>query len=478
VPPLQDSSGEAGETGAKRALSTANIQQLAEKTIIQDYAPPCVLVNEKYEILYFHGQTERFLSPPIGEASFNILNMAREELRYKLGTILHRAARERKAVASRGLQFKRDGGFTTVDIVVRPVVKDPAMGELMMVMFEHKDVEAKPGTKKKGAIAEQITDSRIKALGQELQSTKEYLQTTIEQLETSNEELKSTNEELQSTNEELQSTNEELETSREELQSTNEELDTVNSELQEKVNQLSRANNDLSNLLGSTQIGTIFLDTDLNVKQYTSSASKIFSLIQTDIGRPLRDITSKIDYPNLLKDAEETLRTLIPKEVDLLAKDGIWYSMRILLYRTVENAIEGVVMTFVDISRQVELETRLRRLAGVVIDSNDAVMALGPDGRITAWNKGAERMYGYTEAEALAMNICRIVPEHKRQEALSLIKEIEMGHAVASLETQRLTKDGRILTVWLTISKLTDHNGDIVGVGTTERDISKCKNSK
>jgi two-component system CheB/CheR fusion protein len=215
--------------------------------------------------------------------------------------------------------------------------------------------------KKKSDEAKKM-EPRIAALEQELQSTKEYLQTTIEELETSNEELKSTNEELQSTNEELQSTNEELETSREELQSTNEELETVNNELQNKVEQLSDANNDLNNLLGSTEVATLFLDNDVRIKRFTPGASEIFKLIGADVGRSIGDIVHNLKYEDLLKDVNEVLRNLGRIEKEIQTKNDNWFLMRILPYRTMDNAIDGVAVTFIDITKQKNLEQRLKKL--------------------------------------------------------------------------------------------------------------------
>ena len=210
--------------------------------------------------------------------------------------------------------------------------------------------------------------NRIKELEHEVASTKEYLRTTIEELETSNEELKSTNEELQSANEELQSTNEELETSKEEQQSINEELITVNSEIQQKIDALSKANDDMNNLLAATQIGTVFLDTNLNIQRFTPQAKKIINLIDGDVGRPLRHIVHNLEYDHLVEDAQEALRTLSLKEVEIRATNDTWYSMRVLPYRTTQNVIEGVVVTFVDISdrkhAEMELEETQRRYRG------------------------------------------------------------------------------------------------------------------
>jgi len=337
------------------ALPESNIRYLVEKVILENYAPSCVLVNEKYEIIYFHGQTDRYLSPPTGEPSFNILKMICEELRYKLSSSLHDVVKQKKTFVCKGLQVTRNGGFCTIDMTVRPFTEARASGDLIMVIFEESpSVQKAPGKKKRVYVvsAESESDPRFKAIEQELASTKEYLQTAIEELETTNEELKSTNEELQSTNEELQSTNEELETSREELQSTNEELETVNSELQGKVDELKRTNNDLNNLLESTEIGTIFLDTNLQVKRFTPSVTEIFNLIKTDLGRPIGDITAKITYDNLYKDAKDVLRTLSQKNSEIQTSDGKWFSMQMHPYRTTENVIDGIVITFVDITER------------------------------------------------------------------------------------------------------------------------------
>jgi len=349
----------------KEGAAAAKIRQLAEKVILEHYATPCVLIDEKYNILYFHGKTDTFLSSPAGEPSFNILNMIRDDLRYGLGTILHQAIKQKKTAVAQGLQIKRDDGFLTVDLQVRPLMKPEAIQGLLMVTFEAKKPPEKPekrGKKKKAPEAgEGNIDARVISLEQELQSTKEYLQTTVEELEASNEELKSSNEELQSTNEELQSTNEEMETSKEELQSTNEELGTVNAELQGKMDEVSRSNDDLNNLFASTEVGTIFLDTELRIKSFTPSASKIFNLIKTDIGRSISDLSPKITYEDIHKDAQGVLKTLSQKETEIQTAEGEWFSMRLLPYRTLENVIDGVVMTFVNVNKIKQAEEDLKK---------------------------------------------------------------------------------------------------------------------
>jgi len=364
VPPLFYE-GAFGRRGVetKEGVAEAKIRQLAEKVILEHYAPSCVLVDGKYNILYFHGKTDTFLSPPTGEPSFNILNMIRDDLRYSLGTTLHQAIKQKKTAIAEGIKIKRDDVLITVDLQVRPLMKPEAMQGLMMVTFETKKPPEKRGKEKKvpeSPVGGKI-DTRVISLEQELQSTKEYLQTTVEELEASNEELKSSNEELQSTNEELQSTNEEMETSKEELQSTNEELGTVNAELQGKMDEVSRSNDDLNNLFASTEVGTIFLDTELRIKSFTPSASKIFNLIKTDIGRSINDLSPKIAYEDIHKDAQEVLKTLNQKETEIQTAEGEWFSMRLLPYRTLENVIEGVVITFVDVNKIKKAEEELKK---------------------------------------------------------------------------------------------------------------------
>ena len=462
-----------GEPERRKRPGEKDIHSVAERVILENYAPPGVLVNEKYEIVHFMGKTDKYLETPTGKANFNILKMAREGLRFKLSTALHNAVRQKKATSCESLRVKCNNESRIIDLTVRPLAEANLPQDFMLVMFEDKTPVEKPASKKGKKAVRDDSGPVIASLERELEATREHLQTTIEELETSNEELKSTNEELQSVNEELQSTNEELETSKEELQSTNEELITVNTELQGKVDELSQANNDINNLLSATEIGTIFLDTDLRIKRHTPAATRIFNLIKTDVGRPISDITTKIQYDGLNEDAEEVLETLAHKKKEIRAKNGGWYTVRVAPYRTVDNVIDGVVLTFTDLSKEAD-----RRLAALVKDSNDAVTVHDFDGNITAWNRGAEVMYGYTEQEALRMNIRDIVPKGKRKEAQGMIERIKQEKEVKSFTTQRKSKDGRILDVWLTVTQLADEKGRPVGIATTERDLAWLAESK
>jgi two-component system, chemotaxis family, CheB/CheR fusion protein len=344
------STGQGGVAAQPVPVREMNLRDVVQKIVLSDYAPPSVLINQKFDILYFQGDTRRYLTPPVGEPVLNLLKMAREDLRPRLLTALHECTKERRQVCFREVTIKdKDAGTFVVDLMVRPLAGEGMPPDLFLVVFEDKTpVQISSKKRAKGPVQTE-TEVRVTSLEQELQTTKEYLQTTIEELEAANEEL-------QSTNEELQSTNEEMETAKEELQSTNEELVTVNSELQSRVEELARVNDDVNNLLASSEVGIIFLDRDLKIKRFTPAANLAFNLIDSDIGRSLRDITTNIFYKNIPEDAEQVLKNLQEKELDVESQDGKWYSMRLLPYRTRDNLINGVVVTFVDITERKKAE--------------------------------------------------------------------------------------------------------------------------
>jgi two-component system CheB/CheR fusion protein len=359
---------------AERATGTireVNLSKLIEKTLLENFAPPCVITNEKGDIFYIHGRTGKYLEPAPGKARWNILEMAREGLKLRLPSAMRKAKSQKKAVTYESLQVKGNGSVQCINLTVKLMGDQEALEGLMMVVFEDMAParEAKPAKTKRSQGKK--ADERIGALEEELQYTKENLQSTIEELETSNEELKSTNEELQSTNEELQSANEELETSKEELQSLNEELVTVNTELEGKIDELSVTNNDMKNLLDSIAIPTLFLDNDLCVKRFTKDAGEVINLIHTDIGRPISHIVSKLKYNELVKDARGVLKNLAYREQEVESKDGRWYLMRIMPYRTVDNVIDGVVITFSDIHEQKMATESIQRLSQSLEEARD-----------------------------------------------------------------------------------------------------------
>ena len=288
---------------------------------------------------------------PKGEPSYNLFNLIHQDLRPKLLSIMHRAVGEKKLVRAESIPYRRpEGDLGYLNVSVRPLAT-PESGNLFLVVFEEVSPlpQAKKSSKDKTPPATE-EKSRVAILEHELLATREYLQTTVEELEASNEELKSTNEELQSTNEELQSTNEELETAKEELQSTNEELVTVNAELNNKIYELIEVNNDINNLLASTEIGTLFLDRELRIRRFTPAATNLFNLIPADVGRSIRDISPKMENQNLWRETETVLHTLQVKDMELKSLTGEIYASRILPYRTRDNLIDGVVITFIDVS--------------------------------------------------------------------------------------------------------------------------------
>ena len=340
----------------------ASLRDLTERALLQEYAPASVLVDERGDILYLHGRTGLFLEPAEGEASLNILKMGREGLRQRVMTALHKAVVQAAPVVEPQLRVKTNGSFTTIDLTVQPVrIQGGDAGhKVFLVTFKEtaqvKALSEKASTLESGdGVIETATEheTRIAALEEELREKQEYLRTAIEELETSNEELKSSNEEMQSINEELQSTNEELETSKEELQSINEELATVNAELQQKVADLSRVNNDMNNLLAGTGIGTIFVDNQLRIMRFTPAVTQVLNLILTDVGRPVGHVVSNfVGYDGLVEDVQSVLDSLVPREVEAQTRAGAWYTLRIRPYRTLENVIEGAVVSFVDITEQ------------------------------------------------------------------------------------------------------------------------------
>jgi two-component system CheB/CheR fusion protein len=336
-----------------------NMQALADQLLLQRFSPAAVLTNAQGDILYFSGRTGKYLEPASGKASLNIFSMARDGLRLELSSAFHRALRQPEAITMKGLAVGTNGGTQTVDVTVQMLQERSSLQGMVMVVF--KDVDPLPSSPPPGRKASaKMVQSELERMKTEMQLSREELQLTREEMQTSQEELKSTNEELQSTNEELQSTNEELTTSKEEMQSMNEELQTVNLEMQAKLDELSRSNNDLKNLLNSTDIATLFLDEGLNVRRFTPQTATIIKLIPGDVGRPITDIVTDLDYPGMAKDAQDVLENLGFVEKPVTTRDGRWFLVRIKPYRTVDNRIDGVVITFADISAAKQLEASLR----------------------------------------------------------------------------------------------------------------------
>jgi two-component system CheB/CheR fusion protein len=356
VPASRNATGEPEPEIHAQKSAPPNVQGLADRVLVQRFSPLGVLCNDKGDVLYISGRAGRYLEPAVGKANLNIFAMAREGLRYELSRAFSAAVRHDRVVTVRGLKVATNGSTQAVDLTVQRLAEPKELSGTVMVVI----ADVALGTTPQKARRERVPASpKIADLEQELHRAREEVQTTREEMQTSQEELKSTNEELQSTNEELQSSNEELTTSKEEMQSLNEELQTVNHELQAKVDELSRSNNDMKNLLNSTDIATLFLDGDLHVRRFTTPTTKIIKLIPGDAGRPITDITSDLEDSELADDAREVLRTLVFKEKQVATRDGRWFLMRIMPYRTLENLIDGVVITFNDAAATRALEVAL-----------------------------------------------------------------------------------------------------------------------
>ncbi|AFM24720.1 chemotaxis protein CheB [Desulfomonile tiedjei] len=469
-------SSELPEIKTELRLTKATFRDIAEKALLEAYHAAGVVTDEKLDAIYFYGSTARYLSPASGEASFNLLKMAREELRFELANAVRRAQTENKTVVRPGLRLKSKQGSEAVNLIVRPVLA-PSNRHLLLILFE--EATYAKGTKESEDVPlpqdESDVQARNRELEHELASAKEYLQTTIEELETSNEELKSTNEELQSANEELQSTNEELETSKEEQQSVNEELATVNSELQQKIEELSKVNDDMNNLLASTQVGTIFLDTDMNVLRFTPAVTELINLIQSDIGRPLAHIVSNLNYDRIVEDSRRVLESLIPRTREVQTKDGRWFVMRMQPYRTTENVIEGVVLTFVEITFQKQQMAENVLCESIMNMAREIFLVLDERLTVTSANGQFYEAFAVRKEDTIGRRLYdlgnrqwdipdlrqlleKIIPEHKEVKGFEVEHEFEsIGRRKMSLDAKQIDADGdKPRLILLVIQDITD----------------------
>ena len=380
-----------------------NFAELTRRVLLQSYAPPSVITDELGNIIYVHGDTGKYLQPAQGQATLNVIDMAREGLQLDLRSAIMAATLQKKPIIVKDLPVRTNGGIHGVELAVRPLADPEATRELLLVSFQ--ETELQPLGKsvpRKRSTAKGMT-KRVEELEQDLAYTKENLQATIEEMQAANEELKSTNEELQSTNEELQSTNEELETSKEELQSVNEEIVTVNSELQAKIEQLTGIQNDMKNLLENVNVGTIFLDERLAIKRFTRDAVKVFRLAASDMGRPLADIRSNIPDDDLIPEAQGVLDSLIPREKQVRTTGNEWYQVRIIPYRTYENVIDGVVLTFSDITelKAVEAAAKVARdYAQSIVDTvREPLVVLNSRFEVVSASRAFYRTFDVTPEE-------------------------------------------------------------------------------
>jgi two-component system, chemotaxis family, CheB/CheR fusion protein len=419
---------------SKPVKPVENIQSVAEQILLQRFTPASVLVNEHGDILYISGRTGKFLEPVAGKANWNIHAMAREGLRQVLPGGFRKASLNFDPIVIKSVKIGSNGDSQLVDVTIQRIESANTTRILIMVVFKVVPfpIETDISKIKSG---KQGANTRIAELEVELQRSFEELQSTREEMQTSQEELKSTNEELQSTNEELQSTNEELTTSKEEMQSLNEELQTVNVELQSKVSDYIRASDDMKNLLNSTGIATLFLDRDLNIRRFTDQVTRIVKLRDADIGRPITDLVTDLDYPELHDNARQVIKTLSSIETAHTTHDGRWFNVRIMPYRTLDDRIDGLVLTFTDITEAKRLEAELKESEQIfremIEKSPDACLINdftgGKDLGILEGNQAALQLLGMnSKSQLLATRTNSLSPEQQPDGKFSNVKYTDM----------------------------------------------------
>lgn len=418
-------------------VKDAQMAKLLKTVLAQSDMSPFVIVDGSANIIYIHGRTGRYLEPAEGEITTNIVEMARPGLRTALINAFRKMAADRRRISLSGLRIEDGGGYCEVDLTIRPL-PDIQTGNrgLMMIIFEEKRVMKENGIPSSADRPEKSEE--VKRIEEELQYTRENLQITIEELETSNEELKSTNEELQSTNEEL-------ETSKEELQSLNEESITVNAELQSRIDELVATNDDIKNLLDATDIATIFLDIDLNVRRFTPKATELFHLTAADIGRPIEHFATTLKDVRLTENARIVLKDLGQHESEASDDQGRRYRMRVRPYRTTNNVIAGVVITFEDVTNYKELVGALSESETLwrgFVENAPMGIFITTDGTFAYLNPRALELFGAgVQAEMLGMPILdRIHTDHHTMASAQML--ITMENPVTAVEETWLRLDG------------------------------------
>ncbi|MFU8844417.1 MAG: chemotaxis protein CheB [Bacteroidales bacterium] len=452
------------------AIPGQNIQTLADQVILKQFSPPGVLVNENGDILYVSGHTGKYLEPAVGKANMNIFAMLREGLRNEFHHTFLQAISQSEPIVLYNLIVGTNGSKRKVNITMQRINNpEPIKGTVMVVFTDVPEMtETNPQAT---SITEPLDNTRESEIARQLQQARVERQSFIEQMQASQEELKSANEELQSSNEELQSTNEELTSSKEEMQSLNEELQTVNAELQAKVDDFIRVDNDMKNLLNSTELATLFLDKDLKIRRYTNQATKIFKFIKSDIGRPFTDQVSDLVYPEMAFDALEVLRTLVYIEKQIPGKNGQWFSIRIMPYRTFDDRIDGLVITFINISDLKRLEDKLTETEQIqrilYRSASEIIIKLSTDLKIIEINHKAERFFGRnrkdilkqsfvdaivvkTEKALVEKNMKRMLKEAKNGKLIMQVneaggKERELEWSVSILFNKLKSQTGMIL---------------------------------
>ncbi|RAZ83141.1 methyltransferase [Mesorhizobium hawassense] len=478
---------------ARRGAPAATLREVAERVLVERYAPAYVVINADGEVMHSSGGTGKYLELAAGAPDHNVFSMARRGLRMDLRAALHKAVSTGQVAVQNKISIGTNGGRQTISLAVQPLPADGTSDPLYMLVF--RDVGGiKPEAEDEPVhTTDDVESANVSQLEKELRETRERLQITTEELESSNEELKSSNEELSSINEELQSSNEELETSKEELQSINEELQTVNAELNIRVDELSRANNDMANLLESTQIATVFLDRDLCIKSFTPTARDLFRLVESDVGRPLAHVRPRFPADGLQTDMEQVLHRLGTIERQIGGVDnGMRYIMRVLPYRTVENVIAGVVVTFVDVTKIAQAEERIGTLSHDLrnrVESLETLLDLVPvgiiiaeqaNGTIRANRRAVELAGGDATDGKLASAALSLMSNGAavQTEDQPLQQAMRTGKPIRAYEARIARADGSSVDVAISANPLFDESGKVRGAIATLVDISSHKEAE
>lgn len=480
------------------ATSPTRFAELVNRDLLEEYAPAAVLINRVYEILHFQGPTVNFLEFPKGSPTHDLITLLREGLRARIRTAVDYVLKENQPIIDLDAKVKRNGHYVPCTLTVRPVFDPKFPSDLLLITFEEKQGTASNKNIPTTTLNLSNNDSSIvEQLEYELNATREDLQSTVEELESSNEELKASNEEVMSMNEELQSANEELETSKEELQSMNEELNTVNSELQCKVEELEKSNDDTQNLLSSTDIATLFLDRKLQIRLFNPAIGELLNLRESDIGRSISDFSAKVANNDLLTDAHQVLEKLTPIEKDVWStgdsQKNRCYLRRIVPFRTVDDHINGVVITFVEITERYQQEQYLEqcvqertkalldretRLSTIMKFASEAIVVMDSNGAITDFNQAAENIFGYHADEILGENIDKLVP-FVQINNLKVENEIDLSVknkviALAPQELKAIKKNKSEFPIKLTTTMIAN-NKLCIGIITDLSELSVLK---
>jgi len=389
---FQDGLPEAHPRRIGQSTLAYDLHQEADQLVLARYGPPGVVINQDMEILSFRGETGPYFNPMPGTASLNLMKLARQELAIDLRAAVHKALKEGKPVRKEAVRVRMDVGPRLVDLQIFPMQGPVEQERSLLVLFEKQEPKEEESARDNEGRGNSVVNNRIRELEQELAANREYMRSIIEEQEASNEELQSANEEIQSTNEELQSSNEELETAKEELQSTNEELATVNEELENRNLELVSANNDLNNLMSSVNLPILMLGEDLRVRQFTRQAEKLLNLIGADIGRPVSQIRPNVDIPDMESMVTEVIHSMAIKSRELQDNKGHWYSMRARPYKTMDNRIQGAVITFIDIDDIKDAE-QLRRMRDELLASEERLKAILENSAAVIYLKDASGCY-------------------------------------------------------------------------------------